>query len=53
VLNCPEGRQILRSVGVGSPHDVGDWLVEVFRNKLDQNELAERLHTYVHKNKEI
>ena len=52
VLNCPEGRQKLESVGVASPQDVGDWLVDVFRNKLDQNELADRLHDFVHKPKE-
>ena len=52
MLNCPKGRQKLESVGVASPQDVGDWLVDVFRNKLDQNELADRLHGFVHKPKE-
>ena len=42
VLNTPEGRKILHDVGIQTPYDVGDWLIDVFRNHLDQEELAER-----------
>ena len=49
VLNSPEGRQRLGEVGVNSPRDVGEWMVDVFKNKLDQNELAERLDTFIHR----
>ena len=49
VLNCPEGRERLRAAGIGDPSDVGDWLVEVFRKELDQGELGDRLHKFVHK----
>ena len=49
VLNTPEGRQQLKDAGISCPQDVGDWLVDVFKNKLDQAELAERLHDFIHK----
>ena len=42
VLNTPEGRKILHDVGIQTPLDVGDWLIDVYRNHLDQEELAER-----------
>ena len=47
MLNSPEGRKRLGEVGVSSPRDVGDWMVDVFRNELHQNELAERLDTFI------
>ena len=49
MLNSPEGRKRLGEVGVSSLCDVGDWMVDVFRNELDQNELAERLDTFIHR----
>ncbi len=40
--------EMLRKVGIGFPCDVGTWLVETF-DKLDQKDLATRLHDFVHK----
>ena len=39
--------QALREVGVCSPKDVGDWLVETFDQKLAQHGLAEKLRKYL------
>ena len=36
----------LKAVGIKSHHDVGDWIVETIKNKLDQAELAEKLNTF-------
>ena len=36
----------LRKVGVYSPRDVGDWLVQTFSDKLAQRDLAEELKKY-------
>lgn len=47
-LNKSEGRETLRGVGIGGPRDVGDWLVRVFQDKLDQPELADQLHGFIH-----
>ena len=44
-LNTDEGRKILRDVGIGSSQDVGDWLVRVLREHMDQQELSERYYT--------
>ena len=49
MLNSPEGRQRLGEVGINCSRDVGDWMVDVFKNELDQNELAERLDTFIHR----
>ena len=49
VLNNEDGRQRLRDVGIGTPLEVGDWLVDVFRNRFGQEELADGLHQFVHK----
>ena len=38
----------LRKVGICSPRDVGEWLVDTFRNKLEQSDLADRLDQYVY-----
>lgn len=37
----------LRQVGIYSPKDVGHWLVETFNHKLGQQDLSERLRTYL------
>ena len=42
VLNTPEGRKVLKEVGIGMPQDVGDWLIKVLEKHLDQQELSER-----------
>ena len=39
--------QALREVGIYSPKDVGDWLVETFDHKLAQHDLAEVLRKYL------
>ena len=43
-----EGREKLCEVGIGSPQEVGEWLVEVFRKRFDQDKLADRLETFLH-----
>ena len=50
VLNSPEGREKLQKAGIGTPQDVGDWLARIFESQLDQDELAEKIRTFVHRN---
>ena len=50
VLNTDEGRKKLRAVGIESPLQVGEWLVKVFREDFDQDELAEHLEVFMNKN---
>ena len=49
VLNSEKGRKSLRDVGIGTPLEVGDWLVDVFRNRFGQGELADQLHSFMRK----
>ena len=37
----------LKQVEIGSPQDVGSWLVDTFKDKLDQHELAEKLKDFI------
>ena len=39
-------REDLEAVGIKSHIDVGKWLVETLKNKLDQGDLAEKLETF-------
>ncbi len=48
ILNCKEGRQRLRDVGISTPSEVGDWLVDTFRKRFGQDDLADRLRDFVH-----
>ena len=50
VLNSPEGREKLQKAGIGTPQDVGGWLAGIFESQLDQDELAEKIRTSVHRN---
>ena len=43
-----EGKEKLREVGIGTSLDVGEWLVEVFRKRFDQEELADSLEAFIH-----
>ena len=49
ILNSEEGRKKLREVGIGTVADVGEWLVGVFRDRFDQEDLAHRLESFIHK----
>lgn len=49
VLNCEEGRCRLREVGIETPLEVGEWLVDVFRKRFGQDDLADRLYSFIHK----
>ena len=40
--------EMLKEAGIGSPQDVGDWLVETFKSKLNQQELATKLYDFIH-----
>lgn len=39
----------LKKVGIGGHREVGDELVKIFRDKLDQNDLADKLEKFVHR----
>ena len=39
----------LKKVGIGGHREVGDELIKIFRDKLDQRDLADKLETFVHK----
>ena len=49
ILNSEEGREKLREAGIGTVADVGEWLVGVFRDRFDQEDLADRLESFIHK----
>ena len=49
MLNCEEGRCRLREVGIETPLEVGEWLVDVFRKRFGQDDLADRLYSFIHK----
>ena len=48
VLNNEAGRQKLRDVGIETSSGVGVWLVETFRKRFVQDELADRLTEFFH-----
>ena len=48
VLNSEEGRQRLRDVEIGTPLEVGEWLVEVFRKDFGEERLADQLDSFIH-----
>ena len=50
VLNTDAGREKLREVGIGTPLQVGEWLVEVFKKDFDQDQLANQLEPFIHRN---
>ena len=52
VLNTDAGREKLREVGIGTPQQVGEWLVKTFRKDFDQGELANQLEPFIDKNTE-
>ena len=52
VLNCEEGRRKLKKVGIETPLEVGEWLVDVFRKRFGQDDLADQLHSFIHKTQE-
>ena len=47
-LNSEEGRQRLKDVGIGTPLEVGEWLVEVFRKVFGEEQLADELDAFIH-----
>ena len=53
VLNCEDGRHRMKEVGIGTPLEVGEWLVDVFRKRFGQDDLADRLHDVIHKTLEL
>ena len=48
VLRSDDGRRRLEEVGIGSPRDVGVWLVSVFQRDFGQEKLASQLETFIH-----
>jgi len=48
VLNSEEGRQRLKDVGIDTPLEVGEWLVEVFRKDFREAQLADQLDAFIH-----
>lgn len=47
ILNNEEGRKLLKTVGISTPQDVGDWIVESFRIKFKQRDVADRLRAFM------
>lgn len=47
VLNNEAGRKKLKDVGINTPKDVGDWLVEIFRKSFKQREVAAKLKDFM------
>ena len=39
----------LKKAGIGGYREVGDELVRIFRDKLDQKDLADKLERFVHR----
>ena len=51
VLNTDSGREKLKEVGIGTPQQVGEWLVKIFRKDFDQDELVlNKLELFMHRN---
>ena len=50
ILNTEDGREKLRDVEIGSPLQVGKWLVEVFKRDFDNEKLADQLEPFMHEN---
>ena len=48
MLNSEEGRQRLKDVGIDTPLEVGEWLVEVFRKDFGEEQLADQLDSFIH-----
>ena len=46
-LNCHDGRESMRKVGIYTPEDIGQWIKEVVDNELQQPDLAERLEDFI------
>ena len=50
-FNLPENSDLtfetLKEVGIYSPHDAGAWLVQTLGDKLDQQDLATKLDTFL------
>ena len=47
--NHEDGRRRMREVGIGTPLEVGEWLVYMFQEHFHQKHLAERLRDFMHK----
>jgi len=43
----------MTEVGIGTPLEVGEWLVDVFRKCFSQEDLADKLHDFIHKTQHI
>ena len=50
ILNNEEGRKTLRGVGIDLPKDVGDWVVDTFKNFFKQRDLAAKLKYFMSSN---
>ena len=48
MLNSKEVRQRLKDVGIDTPLEVGEWLVEVFRKDFGEEQLADQLDSFIH-----
>ena len=50
ILILQDGKEKLREVGIGSPLQVGEWLVEVFKRDFDNEKLANQLEPFMQEN---
>ena len=48
VFNSDDGRRRLRNVGIDTPADVGEWLVDTFKKRFGLSALAQKLAKFVH-----
>lgn len=47
ILNCDEGRETLKSVGIHSSFKVGEWIEKELRDHMKQNKIADALHQFL------
>ena len=43
----------MREVGIRTPLEEGEWLVDVFQKRFGQEDLADRLYSVIHKTLEL
>ena len=50
ILNCDEGRETLRRVGIYSTSKVGEWIEKELRDHMQHENIAEALHKFLSEN---
>ena len=47
ILNCDEGRETLKRVGIYSTSKVGEWIEKELRDHMQHEKIAEALHKFL------